>query len=220
LRQLSAWMPDMQVPLEQLQVLEDSKRLLVRIAAGHLAEPTGQLNIDFATQAVGPTMRDIQPNFKIHSADGWFDRACQHEEAEEFEEAAAAYRQALLVGGPTPELCFNLANVLYRLDKKAEASERFRQVVELDPAFAEAWNNLGITLAELKQCEEAVTALQHAVEQSPDYADSYFNLADCLEEIGCPDEAARYWQAYIRLDPQSNWGAYARQRAQGRKSAD
>jgi tetratricopeptide (TPR) repeat protein len=215
LRQLAAWMPDVQVALEQLQLLQDSRRLMVRMRAGQLAEPTGQLNMEFTEQTSDAPAEAHAPHLSVHSADNWFDRGCQFEENEQFAEAASAYRQALLAGGPTPELCFNLANVLYQLGKKPEASERYRQAVELEPNFVEAWNNLGTILAELKQCDDAVVALQRAVELDPQYADSYYNLADCLDENDRPDEAIEYWRMYAELDPHSHWGAYAQQKAAG-----
>jgi tetratricopeptide (TPR) repeat protein len=222
LRQLAAWMPDMHLPLDQLRVLENSKRLLVRMQAGQLAEPSGQLNIDFigplgASENAEPAAPQLAgPQLTVHSADQWFERGCALEENGDFAGAAAAYRQALLISGPSAELCFNLANALFQLGKKPEASERYRQAVELEPEFVEAWNNLGIVLAELKECDEAVAAFQRAVELDPQYADSYFNLADCLEENDCADEASEYWRAYAKLDANSEWGRYALQRAQRR----
>jgi tetratricopeptide (TPR) repeat protein len=223
LRQLAAWMPSMQLPLEQLRVLEDSKRLLVRMQAGQLAEPSGQLNIDFIDRQlansppVKETTRIPPAQLTVHSADQWFERGCRLEENGDYEEASAAYRQALLISGPSAELCFNLANSLYQLGKKAEASERYRQAVELEPEFVEAWNNLGIVLAELKECDEAVSAFQRAVDLDPQYADSYFNLADCLEENDCAEEASEYWRAYAKLDSSSAWGRYALERAERRR---
>jgi tetratricopeptide (TPR) repeat protein len=213
LRQLAAWMPDMQVPLEQLQLLQDSRRLMVRMQAGQLAEPTGQLNMDFSDQQGDAPAESVHQHLSVHSADNWFDRGCRFEENEQFAEAASAYRQALLAGGPTPELCFNLANVLYQLGKKPEASERYRQAVELEPSFVEAWNNLGTVLAELKQCDEAIAALQRAIELDPQYADSYFNRADCLDENDRREEAIEYWRVYAQLDPNSHWGTYAQEKA-------
>jgi Flp pilus assembly protein TadD len=190
--------------------------------AGQLAEPSGQLNIDFVSQQstggdaeqAAPSL--AAPQLAVHSTDQWFERGCRLEENGDYGGAASAYRQVLLVSGPSAELCFNLANALYQLGRKAEASERYRQAVELEPEFVEAWNNLGIVLAELKQCDEAVSAFRRAVDLDPQYADSYFNLADCLEENDCADQAREYWRAYAKLDPASEWGRYALQRAEGR----
>ena len=81
----------------------------------------------------------------------WRQRAHYLEDAGEREAAVLAYRQALLEEGPDPELCFNLANVLFALGHREQAVERYRQAVELDADYPEAWNNLGSVLEELNQ---------------------------------------------------------------------
>ncbi len=205
LHQLRRWLGEDRVP----SVIEENGRLRVRLPEGQLAEPTGQLCFEFTEQANRPV---LEATFDPVTAPQWYETGYEHESSGRLTEAAEAYRQALLLGGPDAGTCFNLANVLYALGQKAQALERFRQSIEIDRAFAEAWNNLGNLLAERKQHAEALAAYQNALGANPNYADAHYNLADLLEETGRRAEACAHWRAYLRHDPQSDWANYARGR--------
>src|SRR5260370_15232885 len=117
--QLHAWKENVEQPLVQLAVLEQSGELLVRLEGG-LAEPTGQRCFDFADPVDQPTMTLAE---SPATAEEWFELGCDHEDLGRCGEAVEAYRQALLVGGADPTISFNLANVLYRLGQKERAAE-------------------------------------------------------------------------------------------------
>jgi tetratricopeptide (TPR) repeat protein len=145
------------------------------------------------------------------SADEWFEIALEHEEAERPEEAARAYREALLAGGPSAEIAFNLGNVLYSLGRWEEALSRFQQAVEVDPDYAEAWNNLSSVHAQFEEWPDAIEAGCRALELAPDFADAHYNLAEAYHASGRPSEARRHARAYLRIDPQSPWAERLRQ---------
>lgn len=202
LEQLKASVSGVDQPLEQLAFLEKNGRLLVRLEEG-LIEPSGQMLLDF--EAEHRTL-PVQPT----SAEQWFQLGCQQEEEGTLAEAADAYRQALLTGGPDADVIFNLANVQYALGQKVEASERFRQAVELSPDYAEAWNNLGNVLVELQRFDDAMAAYQRAI--ALHYVDAHYSLADLLDGMGRASAAREHWRACSRLDPQSARGRYARRK--------
>jgi tetratricopeptide (TPR) repeat protein len=181
---------------------------------GQLAEPSGQLQLDFAGDSpavvIDANSGDGSAEPDYGSAESWYVRGCEFEEAGKMHEAAASYYQALQIGGPNALGCFNLGNVLYALHQKGQAAERFRQAVELEPAYVEAWNNLGNTLAELGQLDEALAAFEQALKLNPNYADAHYNLADTLENAGRPSQARNHWQTYLRLEPTGPWAKYAR----------
>jgi len=172
-----------------------------------LADPNGQLLFDFGDDPAEPA---VEFTAKQLTADEWFALGCQHEEAGRLPEAEAAYRQALLAGGPDAVYCFNLANVLYALERRADASERYYQAVELDAQGPEAWNNLGTVLAGLSRFDEAKAAYLKAVQLG--YSDAHYNLADMLSDTGEHDQARIHWQAYLQQDQHSAWARHARSR--------
>ncbi|MBI3408097.1 MAG: tetratricopeptide repeat protein [Planctomycetes bacterium] len=164
---------------------------MVRLDQGQLAEPSGQLHLDFEAESAEPVARTSPA---IRTSEEWWEQGCAYEDAGQLHEAAEAYREALYVGGPDAKICFNLANVLYALGHLGQAAERFRQAVELKHQFAEAWNNLGNVLLELGQTEDALKAYRCAIAASPDYADVHYNLADLLDTMSGPREARKHWR--------------------------
>jgi tetratricopeptide (TPR) repeat protein len=208
LEQLRRWLPEIEQPLAQLGILADGRQLLVRLENGQLAEPAGQPHLNFDDESQPTAV--VSPS--APSATDWFHQGCELEEQGRLTEALDAYRQALLVGGPQADACFNLANVLYALGEKGPAAERYQQAVELDSSFASAWNNLGNVLAELGAHTDAVRAYEQALVLMPDCADTHYNMADTLDEIGKSVEARQHWVAFLREDPRSSSAAYARSR--------
>jgi tetratricopeptide (TPR) repeat protein len=192
-------------------VLEQNGRLLTR-QNDRLADPSGQLYFDFATsQAQGI----VHPNPRTRTSEEWFELGYREEEAGRLNEAVSAYQQALLIGGPDADVCYNLATVLATLGRKSQAAERFRQAVEVDRRFAEAWNGLGVVLEALGQLEESLNAYRTALQVRPGYADAHYNLADLLDTMGRPSEACPHWQAYLSQDATSKWANHASQRLSG-----
>jgi len=212
LSRLRVWLGDLDDPLSQLVLLENSRQLVVRLESGQMAEPHGQMLLAFDAEPAPSAPVVVPWTANQRSATEWFEIGCQAEQREHFQQAVDAYRQALLMGGPSAEVCFNLANVLCSLGDYARASERYRQVLELDPNFWEAWNNLGTVLTYDGENEEAIAAYRRALKLHPQYADAHYNLADTLEDIGRPAEAIEHWRAYLDLEPRGAGAQYAVER--------
>ena len=209
LQRMRQWLPHIDQPLSQLAVLEDRGRILVRLQSGQLAEPSGQLQLDFGQDEDAASLQ-----MENRSAEEWFEEALLYEEAANYDQAIAAYRRAVELSPDDPVLHFNLGNVLYTQTRLEEAAYYFRRAVESDPTYVEAWNNLGIVLAEGRRLSEATTCLQRALRVMPTYADAHYNLADTLYESGETLEACRHWRAYLQLDPASPWADEVRERLQ------
>ena len=269
-RELSQWLPDAERMLTQLETFAHGRSLSIRLQDGRLADPAGQLLLDFhrrESNAPGPDIRPFDPRLHVapEQGSGLTDRAVppgahhhpaptrvppptgagssstevlppiagrpgatdfslpsgsaeelflQGVEAENWghwERAAVLYERSLEVGGPDPETCFNLGNVLYELDRKREAAKRYLQAVELDPEYVESLNNLGNALADTGWLNEAVNAYRRALRVEPDYADAHSNLAEALVYLGRYREARCHWDAYLRIDPHSSWARAIRE---------
>lgn len=209
LEQLRRWLPDATEPLEQLAVIEDKRQLLVRMEEGELAEPDGQLQLDFAKVDDGDTIK-LMPGPR--TARDWFDQAVEQEARGFLAEAADSYRQALRIGGPDGFAIFNLANVLRAMGKKEQALERYFQAVEVDPKYAPAWNNLGLLLGELARPEDSCSAFRKAISVDPIASAPRYNLAMTLDELGRDSDARVQWREYLKLEQTSQWAMYARRR--------
>jgi len=209
LHRLQRWLPGIDSSLGQLSVLEESGRLLIRLEDGHLAEPTGQLQLQF-----GPP--DEVAALPIPSAarttDDWFQDALAAEDEGAYHLAAMAYERAIEMEPEDPVLHFNLGNVLFASGDYPRAAAQFSTATELDAEYVEAWNNLGNVLADLHRYDESLSAFRRALAVFPLYADAHYGLGDLLHSLGRNDEARQHWLQYLELDPKSPWSADLRHR--------
>ena len=222
LAELSRFVPEIERPLAQLSVIVEGRQLLLRQGEG-LIEPGGQLRFDF--DALEALERDAQErddgkdtlSFESFAADrqtpltaGEMLRlAADHEDQGQLDAASEMYRAAMTSSGPTPEVCFQLAEVLYRLGDLSGARERYYMAIELDEDYVEARANLGCVLAELDQRELAVSAFQGALQYHQDYPDVHYHLARTLDELGESEQAESHWREFLKYAPDSPWAEEA-----------
>jgi tetratricopeptide (TPR) repeat protein len=128
----------------------------------------------------------------------------------EFEAAADIYRSALAMARPTPDLCFALAEVLYRLGDIGAARERYSMAIELDEGFVEARANLGCLFSEEGRIDLAIAAFEGALQSHGDYADAHYHLARTLHQMGRTSESRPHLEAFLKLAPNSPWAAEVR----------
>jgi len=209
LQRVRDWMPGMESPLSQLSLLEENGRLLFRMTDGRLAEPSGQLQLDFDE---AEEQRSLAIEDAGRSADEWFQEALDRENEGDYTGAINAYEKAIESETDDPILYFNLGNVLYASQRLADAETQFRRATELDENYVEAWNNLGTVLADLGQHDESVEVFERAIDVFPLYADAHFNLGDVFSSLGQPHLAHKHWKRYLQLDPKSPWASDVRNR--------
>ncbi len=140
------------------------------------------------------------------------DSALAAEDVEDLPTAIDWLRSAMAAWGASADLCFQLAELLYRQGDLSGARERYFVALELDPNLVEARANLGCVLAECGQPELAVAAFEGTLEQFADYADVHFHLARALEDTAQASRAIEHWQRFLELAPASPWAEEATQR--------
>jgi tetratricopeptide (TPR) repeat protein len=222
LAELARFTPGAERPLAQLQVIVQGRELLLRRGEG-LIEPGGQLRFDFEMlegrtpereepSPAAPADEAVIDQDDLATPEQLLDLAMELEDEERLDEAAEMYRAALAAGGPRADICFQLAELLYRAGDLSAARERYYMAVEMDEDYVEARANLGCVLAELGQRELAVAALEGALRHHNDYPDAHYHLASLLDDDGRIEAARRHWQEFLRLAPDSPWAEEARQR--------
>jgi tetratricopeptide (TPR) repeat protein len=145
-------------------------------------------------------------------ADALVELAADAEDSGDMARAIELYRSALSAGGPSAELCFRAAELLYCQNELTAARERYYMAIELDEDFVEARWNLGCVLAELGERELAVAAFEGALAFHADYPDAHYHLARTLDELGRSEQADTHWRSFLQLAPDSPWAHLARQR--------
>ncbi len=220
LNRLAGILPDIERPLAQVRLVLGAGGELLAELNGRITDARGQLLFDFSTEGPRRPARAVrmesQAAAREGSAEELFKKALDLENRQECGAAETHYLQALEIDPLMVEAHFNLGNLLLgRGDLKA-AQKHFRQAAAVDSEIVSAaWYNLGYVLGEQKRYSEAVRALETALEYFPEYADALFNLAYFCYEIGRKSAAARYWQAFLRHDDESEWAEAARRYLKG-----
>jgi tetratricopeptide (TPR) repeat protein len=127
------------------------------------------------------------------------------------EEAAAAYRKALVIDPDLVPAIVNLANIHYSRDELIEAQALYERAIGLDLDCFEARFNLGNIHHDLGRYRDALVCYRAAVALNPSYPDAHFYLAVTLEKTGHSPEAKVHWKTYQDLAPNGEWAELARE---------
>ena len=214
-------------PIQQLSIIAEGKLLLLRQGDG-LVESTGQMRIDFGAlddeQATSDSCstisyetltaagRSVDAKEGPTSLQDMLDQANLAEDEDRLDVAIDWYRAALASEGASADICFQLAELLYRMGDLSAARERYYIALELNPDLVEARANLGCVLAELGQLELAVAAFEGTLSQYDDYADVHYHMARTLDDLKQPERAAEHWARFLELAPSSPWAEEAEER--------
>ncbi|MEO1530242.1 MAG: MerR family transcriptional regulator, partial [Planctomycetota bacterium] len=223
-------LPNMRRPLDQLSILVEGKQVLLRQGDG-LVEPGGQMRFNFeATSEEEDTLptQDNEPDEIVAfrhpdqppmlravtpmETDELLIAAYEAEDRDDLESAVEIYHTILARDGMRADICFQIGELLYRMNLLFAARERYYATIEVDPEFVEARASLGGVLAELGQNDLAIAAFRGALKMHHDYADVHYSLATTLDKVGRNDEATEHWRTCLALAPDSAWGEEARQR--------
>ncbi|MFM8893435.1 MAG: MerR family transcriptional regulator [Planctomycetia bacterium] len=218
------------------RIVADGRRLSIR-RDGRLVGADGQMQLECYTSGLGndriddrepaavcPFVSPTPPTTAATTGDtgcdaaeagsiaDLLDLAADLESQGAFVQAAEALRAVLQAAGPTAQIVFMLAEVLYRTGDLTAARERYYATLELDANHLEARLNLGCVLAELGEHELALAALDGVLHQEPRSAEAHWHLAGVLGDIGQDAASRRHLEAFVGLAPESPWAHAARQR--------
>ncbi len=206
--QLQQVLPDMHRPLAQARLLQGAGNdLVVELQGAHI-DTQGQLLFDFEGPP-DPAQTSLFTSHKISDTTSMFADAVEYEQQGDWTSAENLYRQIVELTSDHVEAWLNLGNTLREQYRYEEAIAAYRKAIALDEGHVLAWYNLGYCLDEQAQLQEAAQAFLTATELAPQFSDALFNLARCYERLGKHQQAVPYWQAYLALDPDSEWSKVA-----------
>ena len=146
-------------------------------------------------------------------ADRFFLAGLRYEDrAETVPKAIRAYQKATELNPRALGAFINLGTIYYHQGSLDEAECCYRAALALNPRSALVHFNLGNLLEEQGQLEAARDHYEQAIRLAPTYADPRFNLALVYERLGRHGKACQQWRGYLRLDSESRWASYARQK--------
>jgi Tfp pilus assembly protein PilF len=150
---------------------------------GYLNEAIAELSV---AASVGPGL--VEANNLLGLA---YDRIGWHGEA------VKAYERALTVAPKDPVVLANLGNSLYLADDYHAALKRLKRSAKLSPGVPVVHNNIGIVEARLGKYDNAFKSFARA----SNAFDAHLKLAGILEIQKRERDAARHYEAALRLQP-------------------
>ncbi|MDJ0633428.1 MAG: tetratricopeptide repeat protein [Xenococcaceae cyanobacterium MO_188.B29] len=121
---------------------------------------------------------------------------------QDWHKAVKSYQRAIQLDPSVAGVYRNLAKVLEKLGKEAEAAKCWYKALSLEPESVDAQKHfeLGDTLYKQNQLEEAINCYRWAIELKPDYAQAYFRIGEILQSCGHKSKAIACFQQAVRYD--------------------
>lgn len=215
---LRASLPRVARPLEQLRLVSDGRRVVVRSDEGSFEAVTGQLVMDFEQVALGElraeVVRALRPDVageRARSAYELYTKAsAMDEHPATMAEAERLYRRAIDLDPALAIAYTNLGNILFRRGDIPGAEKLYRRAIDVDDRQPEAHYNLGYVMLDRGQPRVAAAHFEHAIARDPRFADAHFNLAMAYEQLAEREKARSHWKKYLELEPKGTWADIAR----------
>jgi DNA-binding transcriptional MerR regulator len=208
-------LPRVTRPLQELRIVSDGQRVVVRAQDGVFDPLTGQLVLDFQVNTLRQdVVRLLRPSAgtEARTAYDLYTRASGlDEDPKTFDDAEMLYRRAIHLDPSLAIAYTNLGNIRFRRGDEAGAERLYAQALEVDPDQPEAHYNIGYVTLERGDAERAVPFFEKAILVDPRFADAHFNLAMALEGLGAKQRARPHWKRYLELEPEGTWAEIARQ---------
>ncbi len=212
---LRATLPRVTRPLQELRIVGDGRRVVVRSDAGSFEPVTGQMVLDFEVQSLrDDVVRLLRPETGSARARTAYDLYVQasalDENPDTYDQAEDLYGRAMRLDPSLAIAYTNLGNIRFRRGDEPEAEKLYRRAIEIDPHQPEAHYNLGYVMLERGEARIATEHFDRALEGDPRFADAHFNLAMALEQLGERGRARPHWRKYLDLEPTGTWSDIAR----------
>ena len=143
-----------------------------------------------------------------HRAHTLITQADDLRERGKLDEAISAYREAIRLVPAFGTLNLVVGDMLFKLQRPAEAAEAYRAVLGIVPDHERAWSSLGQCQLLLGQYEEAFTSFEKALEIAPNDVEANYYLAILYVRRDDRKKAVSCLRRALQLRPQ--WETQAR----------
>jgi DNA-binding transcriptional MerR regulator len=210
---LRTTLPRVTRPLQELRIVSDGRRVVVRSQDGSFEPLTGQLVLDFQVNGLREdVVRVLRPDAGARTAYDLYAKASTlDEDPKTWAEAEVLYTKAIHLDPKLAIAYTNLGNIRFRCGDEAGAERLYAEALEVDPKQPEAHYNLGYVMLERGEARRAIPYFEKAISADPRFADAHFNLAMALEQAGDRTRARPHWRRYLELEPTGTWADIARQ---------
>lgn len=146
------------------------------------------------------TMPEVREKLK-GDADYWFNLGLAHAGAGQMKEAAAAYRQSLLIKPGNGAVLNNLGALLWDSGDYAGARDAFERQSKLEPENETAKMNIAACYVKEGNIDGAVAIWRDVVRAHPDRTDVRLDLADGLWNTGDTPGARFHYATALKSQP-------------------
>ena len=208
-------LPKVTRPLQELRIVSDGQRVVVRTHDGAFEPLTGQMLLDLEVKSLrDDVVRVLRPSAGRERARTAYELYLKASQLDEdpltMEDAERLYRQALELDPWLGIAYTNLGNIRFRRQDTEAAEQYYRRALEIDARQPEAQYNLGYVMLERGQPDLSIPLFLGAIEADPKFSDAYFNLAMAYEQIGETQKARPHWKTYVSLEPSGTWTEIAK----------
>jgi protein O-GlcNAc transferase len=124
------------------------------------------------------------------------------------DEAITTYREAIRLVPAFGTLNLVIGDMLFKLQRPAEAAETYRAVLDIVPEHDQAWSRLGKCQLSLGQYSDALTSLEKALMHNTNDVEANYYLAMLYARQNEPKKAVGCLHRALHLRPQ--WEDQAR----------
>ncbi len=179
-------------PFSSLQLLPTDARPITRW-------PDRDEAFQNVVSEISRTIKDLLISLK--TKEEWLKEGHVLYDLKSYEEALAAYEQAIRLD-PNSAVAYNGKGIaLCDLERYEEALAAYEQAIRLDPNNAVTYRNKGHVLYDLKSYEEALAVYVQAIRLDPNFANAYIGKGIVLYGLKRHEEALAAYEQAIRLDP-------------------
>ncbi len=208
-------LPKVTRPLQELRIVSDGQRVVVRTQDGAFEPLTGQMLLDLEVKSLREdVVRVLRPSAgreRARTAYELYLRASQlDEDPRTMDDAERLYQEAVQLDPWLGIAYTNLGNIRFRRQDTDGAETLYRKALEIDARQPEAQYNLGYVMLERARPDLAIPLFLGAISSDPKFSDAYFNLAMAYEQVGETQKARPYWKSYISLEPAGTWTEIAK----------
>ena len=132
----------------------------------------------------------------------WCNRGTALEALGRDAEAADSFARALALNPNLPEVHYNLANALLRLEQHEKAVPHYRRAIALRPHLGMAFVNLGRALSALGRWQEAIDSYKQALHLGVASPQLHYAMAVGFEQLGRYEEGLASAENVLVLDPE------------------
>jgi len=128
----------------------------------------------------------------------WLDEGTSFHNLKRYDEALAAFEQALRFDPNYIEAHQKKGTTLNNLKRYDEALEAFEQAISLDPKGVPPYLAKGHALNALKRYDEAFTTFEQAIHLNPNLASAYIGKDEALQQLGISRETQEQLESQLR----------------------